>query len=604
MQAISFVAYAPLQAEGQTGTTSYSFVVGRSGSLIGPASVDWSVTGLMGFPSPANAQDFVGGILPGGTITFLPGEETKTIVVDVRADTTLELDEAFRLTLSNPSEGVTLDQTVALGLILNDDPSVITGDAANNVLRGTATHDLISGLDGADRLLGGSGNDTLLGGSGLDTLDGGLGADSMEGGAGDDSYVVDNAGDVTIELAGGGHDRVTASLNWTLGAEIERLTLSGTGNLTGTGNALDNRLDGNAGANTLDGGAGNDSLNGGAGNDVLLGGAGTDVLAGEAGADRMEGGAGDDTYVVDNAGDTTVELAGSGNDLVKASVSWTMAAETERLQLTGSGNLNGTGNALGNRLDGNAGMNRLDGDAGNDTLFGDAGQDHLLGGTGHDMLIGGTGADSLEGGAGDDIYIVDQADDVVVELAGGGDDQVQASVNWTLGAQVERLLLSGSGNLNGTGNALANLIQGNAGANRLEGGAGDDTMGGGIGQDTLVGGAGKDRLSGGLGADRLEGGLNADRFIFATRLDAQGDVVADFSAAEGDRIDLRRIDANTALGGDQEFTWIGGSSFSAVAGQLRYAGGVLAGDLNGDGTADFQVTFENGALFTSANIWL
>lgn len=320
MQAISSVSYAPIQAEGQTGTTSYSFVVGRSGSLIGPATVNWSVTGLMGFPAPANAQDFVGGVLPGGTITFLPGEDSKTIVVEVQADTTLELDEAFGVTLSNPSEGVTLEGPPAAGMILNDDPSVITGDVSDNVLRGTATHDLISGLDGADRLLGGAGNDTLLGGAGADTMEGGSGADSMEGGSGNDIYIVADIDDVTIEVAGGGYDRVIASLDWALGAEIERLSLSGTADLTGTGNALDNRLDGNAGVNTLNGGEGDDALYGGAGDDLLIGGTGRDVLVGEAGADRMEGGADDDIYIVDNVGDVVVELAGGGHDHVKASV--------------------------------------------------------------------------------------------------------------------------------------------------------------------------------------------------------------------------------------------------------------------------------------------
>ncbi len=514
MPAISFVTYAPIQAEGQTGTTSYSFVVGRSGSLIGPATVDWSVTGLMGFPTPANAQDFVGGVLPGGTITFLPGEDSKTIVVEVQADTTLELDEAFAVTLSNPSEGYIVEGAPAAGSILNDDPSVITGDASNNVLRGTATHDLISGLGGADRLLGGAGNDTL------------------------------------------------------------------------------------------DGGAGDDALYGGVGDDLVIGGTGRDVLVGEAGADRMEGGADDDTYVVDNAGDVVVELAGGGHDHVKASVDWTLHAEVERLTLTGSANLNGTGNGLANLLEGNAGANILDGGEGHDTLAGGGGADTLFGGNGADRLDGGVGVDSLVGGAGDDTYVVENASDVVVEESGGGTDQVYAFVSWTLGAEIEKLRLMGSANLDGTGNALGNQMNGNAGGNRFEGGGGQDSLYGLAGDDTLIGDAGKDRLEGGLGADSLVGGLDADSFVFARAVDAHGDIIADFSAAEGDRIDLRRIDTNAGLSGDQGFAWIGDADFGHVAGQLRFAGGVLSGDMDGNGMADFQIGLTGLASLSAASIWL
>ncbi len=138
-----------------------------------------------------------------------------------------------------------------------------------------------------------SDRDTLLeGGEGNDTLIGGAGNDVMVGGAGDDTYYVDSPGDVVVEDIGGGYDRIITGiqLNGPLAANVEALTLTGSANLSGIGNELDNVITGNDGDNYLFGGAGNDVLYGGAGNDTLDGGAGNDV---------MRGGAGDDIYYVE-----------------------------------------------------------------------------------------------------------------------------------------------------------------------------------------------------------------------------------------------------------------------------------------------------------------
>jgi Ca2+-binding RTX toxin-like protein/uncharacterized protein (DUF2141 family) len=460
------------------------------------------------------------------------------------------------------------------------------------------------GGTGNDRLVGGDGNDALIGGAGNDSLDGGPGADRLEGGDGDDTYQVGNGGDVLVELPGAGIDRVIAAISWTLGANLERLSLSGTANLNGTGNGLSNRLDGNAGGNVLDGGEGNDSLYGQGGRDILLGGLSADYLDGGLGADSMEGGAGDDTYVVDDAGDVMLELAGGGYDRVVSALSWTLGAEFERLSLSGTADLNGTGNGLANRLDGNAGANTLDGGEGHDGLFGYAGNDTLIGGGGNDRLDGGLGADSMEGGAGDDTYVVDDAGDVMLELAGGGYDRVVSALSWTLGAEFERLSLSGTADLNGTGNGLANRLDGNAGANTLDGGEGHDGLFGYAGNDTLIGGGGNDRLDGGLGADSMEGGAGSDIFLFTSAGEANGDVIADFTIAQGDRIDLRPMDANSGSPDNQVFSWVGSAGFGSVAGQLRFAGGLLEGDVDGDGMADFQIAFNGVTSLTAANIWL
>ena len=150
------------------------------------------------------------------------------------------------------------------------------------------------------------------------------------------------------------------------------------------------------------GGAGNDMLRGSKDGDILYGYAGHDTLDGGAGADRMYGAAGNDTYVIDNLKDLTVEKAGEGIDHIKASVSWTLAANTENLTLTGTARINGTGNMLANKLIGNAGNNVLDGRAGEDTLTGGRGADSLYGGAGKDVFVFLTTADSTVAASGRD----------------------------------------------------------------------------------------------------------------------------------------------------------------------------------------------------------
>jgi len=272
-------------------------------------------------------------------------------------------------------------------------------------------------------------------GGGAEVLDGGTGADRMEGGAGDQIYYVDNVGDRVIEANVAGTDLVNSSVSFSLaGQYIENLTLTGTGNINGTGNSLANLLIGNSGNNDLDGGTG---------------------------ADTMQGGAGDDDYYVQNAGDRVIEASGQGLDRVYSSVSFSLAGQyIERLGLTGTGDINATGNTLDNRIVGNSGDNDID---------------------------GGKGADRMAGGLGDDDYYVDNAGDVVLENKGEGLDRVYSSVSFSLAGQyIERLGLTGSKNINATGNTLDNRIVGNSGDNVIDGGKGQDRLAGGDGHDTFA----------------------------------------------------------------------------------------------------------------------
>jgi Ca2+-binding RTX toxin-like protein len=226
------------------------------------------------------------------------------------------------------------------------------------------------------------------------------------------------SGDTVIEGADQGVDAVLSSVAWTLGANVEVLTLTGVLAISATGNALDNVLAGNSAANTLAGGAGNDS------------------------------------YVV-SAGDTVVEAAGAGTDEVLSPVTWNLGANIERLTLTGTSAVNGTGNALANTIQ----------ETRDNTLNGGGGADRLSGGAGNDTLNGGSGSDTMAGGSGNDIFVVDVGTDVVMEVANEGTDTVMSSVTLRLDDNVENLTLIGSNSINAAGNALDNVLTGNSGSN-------------------------------------------------------------------------------------------------------------------------------------------
>ncbi|EJN01628.1 calcium-binding protein [Phyllobacterium sp. YR531] len=315
---------------------------------------------------------------------------------------------------------------------------------------GTKFSDTIFGTVENNSLSGRDGNDDLIGLSGNDVLDGGTGADRMYGGAGNDTYFVDNAGDIVNEVTdnASGVDTVNSSISFSLltgsqlSGNVENLTLIGTASINATGNNLANVLVGNAAANILTGNGGDDLLNGGAGADIL------------------SGGVGSDRYVVDNIGDRVIEGNVAGIDTVQSSVSFAAGGQhIENIVLTGSGNINASGNALANSLTGNSGNNALD---------------------------GGAGADIMAGGAGNDKYYVDNAGDRIIEGNVAGIDVVSSSVSFSAGAQfIENIVLTGSASINATGNALNNYLVGNTAANILSGGLGNDTLTGGEGRDAF-----------------------------------------------------------------------------------------------------------------------
>jgi Ca2+-binding RTX toxin-like protein len=358
----------------------------------------------------------------------------------------------------------------------------------NLLLTGTATTGTGNGLNNG--IIGNQLNNILSGDAGNDTLDGGLGDDSLIGGTGGDIYVVDSLQDKVTETSTSSSeiDLVKSSVSYVLGSNLENLELMGTDNLTGTGNALNNKIIGNSGNNnllgqigndsldgglgtdSLDGGDGNDTLKGGNDNDSLLGGIGNDSLDGGLGSDTLNGGLGDDIYVVDNFQDVVITSgATDGTDTVQSSITYRLASHLENLTLTGSSSINGTGNELNNIILGNSGNNALYGRDGNDSID------------------GGSGNDILRGGAGNDDYYVGSTEDIIIENQNEGSDQVfSTATTYTLSENIENLILSGTGSINGTGNSSNNTITGNSGSNLIDGSAGNDTMIGGTGNDNYV----------------------------------------------------------------------------------------------------------------------
>lgn len=274
-----------------------------------------------------------------------------------------------------------------------------------------------------------------------------------------------------------------------------------------------------------------DILNGGVDNDKLYGYGDNDVLNGLAGNDTLDGGRGNDTL---DGGDGDDKLYGSdGNDGL-------------------------FGSAGNDSLDGGTGNDSLDGGDGNDSLYGGDNNDILNGGIGNNILDGGLGIDTLIGGAGNDIYVIDNTHDVITETSNASIDTVKVSIDWTLGVNLEKLILIGidathANAINGMGNTLANTITGNLANNSLNGDAGNDTLDGGFGVDTLIGGNGNDTLKlNDFSVDSVDGGSGTDTLQITGNnqtIDLRTDAIKNVEAIKfaDDSNSTLRIDVQSVL---------------------------------------------------------
>jgi Ca2+-binding RTX toxin-like protein len=496
---------------------------------------------------------------------------TDPIYVNLGSTTIQTVATSLQITLSGDIENV-------IGGYGND---TIIGSTLDNTLDGRSGNDYLDGWVGNDSLSGGAGNDTLYGWTGNDTLNGGAGNDILNGEADNDTYIfnaaIDLGADIINEAApyANGIDTLDFSSTTTTGVSVSlstttiqavatgfQITINGSiENVIGgflsdniRGNSLANTLYGNAGSDYLDGydgddnlygGDGGDQIGGGNGNDNLYGGDGDDVISGDSGNDNLYGGAGNDTYRI-NAGYETGailidETLGDGIDTLDF-IGYTTQAISVNLGNTAIQTV-----APGLQITINGAIENVKGSSANDTMIGNS-----L----NNRIEGGRGADSMSGGTGNDTYVVDNASDLVTEAANSGTDTVESSITYTLTPNVENLLLTvpissdpfvpnPSPNINGTGNALDNIITGNSGNNILNGGFGNDTLIGGVGTDTLIGGDGNDNFYGGIGIDNLIGGVGDDTYF----IDHLGDIITE---ATGEGTDTISSSLSYTLGNNVE----------------------------------------------------
>jgi Ca2+-binding RTX toxin-like protein len=583
--------------EGNTGNTTHSFTVTLSAAQETATQVNWAVTGAGVAPNRANGTDF-GGTLPTGTVTVAAGATTATVTVSVRGDTTVEQNEGFQVTLSNPTGIVQLGTVSATSLILNDDITlnvVAGGTAGANTLTGTAAADSIGGLDGNDTLSGLAGTDVIDGGAGSDRIIGGAGADTLTGGAGNDVFVFGSVADIgntagTLEtitdFAAGDLINLTAIDGDTGLAGHQALNYIGAAAFTAAGQL---RYEGGI-------------LYGNVNADL-----GADFSMALTNAPALSALSFSPYPIVSITGPVGVGIneANTGNSTHTFTVTLSQAQATATQVAwvaTGSGANQATGvDFVGGFLP-----------AGSVTI--------AAGATTATITVAVVGDTVVEQNEGFQITLSDPTG--IVQL--GTASATSVILNDDSGVIVPPVVpvtptppvvpVTPTAGIALTGTNANEVLNGAAGADTLDGALGNDTLNGNDGNDRLVGGRGNDALNGGNGVDVLVGGIgvdvltgggNQDTFLFNSTVSEIGiaaglrDIIMDYEASV-DIIDLSAIDANGNTGGNQAFVWLNaGQAFSGL-GQLRYTatanGGLLEGNVRGTIDADFAIEIRGATL--------
>ncbi|UGX94085.1 Ig-like domain-containing protein [Bradyrhizobium barranii subsp. barranii] len=586
------------------------------GFTVTGSALDDTITGGTGADSIAagGGNDKVIGFV--GADSVNGGAGTDTIVLsatstDFNVATNAQITNVEAVSAASAAAGVTID---------------LHNQSEGFTIAGSALADLITGGGGADSIIGFVGADTVNGGAGTDSVI--LSATSSDLNTAADAQIV-NVEAINAASAAAG---VVIDLH----SQSEGFTITGT--------TSDDIITGGAGADSITAGGGNDKIIGFIGADIVNGGAGTDTIvlsatstglntatnaqitnveavsaasadagvtidihnqsekfiitgsafadqiAGGGGADTLIGGLGDDTYIITNTGDTVVENAGEGTDTVQSSVTYTLGTNVENLTLTGTSNINGTGNGVDNVIVGNSGNNILVGLGGADTLDGGQGTDtatYTASGTGVNVSLAtgqGSGGDAqgdilanienLTGSQFNDLLEGDAGNNV---LAGGAGIDTVSYAHASAGVTVSLAVTSaqntfgaGSDTLTGfenlTGSAYNDVLTGSSAADVLTGGGGNDVLNGGGGADTLDGGAGADRLTGGAGNDSF-------KFNFG---EANGDVVTDFAGAGANAGDHLDFYGYGTLASGATFQRVAATDFYTITPDAAHGGAALA----------------------------
>lgn len=528
-------------------------------------------------PTQLKASDFIftNGVV-GDPNTPLAVDRPVTPIKNVPLDTNGS-ENPF---LIGSSSGITTTQ---------DGNGVVTVQSSVNYVLPNTINNLT--LTGTANLVGTGNNNanTLISNSGINTLIGGLG---------NDIYILNDTDDVIVENSASGTDTVQSSASYALSANVENLILTGTADINGIGNALNNVITGNSGANVLKGGAGNDTLNGGLGNDTYQyeGDYGTDSIGDTGGTDTLDFTLFDSNVNISLANTSTSN--GTGN-----SVTW--SANTLENLATGSGNDVLTGNSLANVLSGNDGNDTLTGGSGNDTLDGGLGNDTYIfsNGWGVDSIVDAAGIDGV------DLSSVTMA--LTVNMAASSGNDVSDGTNtitWT-GNIIENIS-TGSGNDTVNGTSDANVINAGAGNDAIWGAMGNDTLNGNTGNDRYVynGAWGNDSILDADGVDLMDfrtSALNVTMNLAAgtgdevtdgtSTINWSGNIIENAQGGSGNDSITGNSDANSLVGNAGDDTITGGAGNDITDGgsgndTFRFANGMgtdIVTDSAGIDTLDF-----------------
>jgi Ca2+-binding RTX toxin-like protein len=496
---------------------------------------------------------------------------------------------------SNAGDLTQETQTSSAGKVLSHTIIANTAETLDDLTVSSASGDSITVPDTGGVVLAWGANDTITAGSGITLIDawgshalliGGSGADTLEamgshatllGGLGEETFDVNDATQEVEAQAGAVSNDIFSSVSYVMPTHVQALTLTGSDNLTATGNS-------EAG----------DLITGNAGNDSLIAGAGADTLVSGTGIDTLIGGAGGDTYVINNAADV-IEAVTGNTDIVQSSVSYTLTAAVGVLNLTGSGNLSAT-----------------DG-YGYAVITANAGHDTLTGGSGRDTLIAGSGIDTLIAGSGTNTLVLNNAADVVEGASAA--DTIEASFDYTMGGGVDNLVLTGSANLVATGNSDAtNSISANSGIDTLIAGSGADTLIGhagdtyvlnsGFGDDEIrqTGSGGTLEFGAGISSSSLEVGITTgtDGKLSLVIGDGSGSVTVDdafqdsidsFEFSGGDTLDFTQLVAQASATS---------ATLSGAAGQIIFDNTPSASLSGGIGNDTIYAFGENDLLIAGS----